>query len=249
MVLLDRFRIQFISGNLRAESTILFPIVWGHIDTFEVDTLGVIHHQDPLVGSCIWFLSGYNIDRPCRCLADQVRIQDAGQKRERIWELLCLEQAQKCHYSRFLVSRNVLLPPSLLFSCRRQIDESPSLVINQTQELFSHWWGSPSLSRVFLPVAASPSSWSWSILAWVRSAVDLRSLGPWGETRESSSLAGVGSKELECVGFSSRQRSWIWFRPSKFWVHKQLCFVGPRLCSQQDQFQERVLCWSFLQLM
>jgi len=71
--------------------------------------------------------------------------------------------------------------------------------------------GSISLSRVFVTVAASPSSWSWSILAEVRSAVGLLSLGPWGESREPSSLAGVGSKELEFVGSSSRQRPWIWF--------------------------------------
>ena len=112
MVLLDRFRIQLISGNLRAESTILFPIVWGHIGTFAVNTLGLIHHQNSLVGSYIWFLSGSHIDRQCRFPADEVRIQDAGQKKGRIWELLCLKQAQRCRYSRFLVSVNVLLQPS-----------------------------------------------------------------------------------------------------------------------------------------
>jgi hypothetical protein len=28
-------------------------------------------------------------------------------------------------------------------------------------------------------------------------------------------------------------------------LHKQLCFVGTKLCSQQDQFQERVLLLIF----
>jgi len=72
-------------------------------------------------------------------------------------------------------------------------------------------WGSPSLSRVFVTVAASPSSWSWSILAWVRSAVDRLSPGPWGEARESSSLAGIGYKELECVGLPLGKTKFIRF--------------------------------------
>jgi len=153
------------------------------------------------------------------------------------------------------------------FSSRWKIDESPSLVIHQTWELFSHWihqsfrfarfGNSLRLTLVVQGVcewAASPSSWSWSILAWVKSAVDLLSLGPWGAARESSSLAGVGSKELECVNSSSRQRSWIWFssverilhrRPSQLLLLKQLCFVGPKLWSQINS-NKNSFCWSFL---
>ena len=127
MVLSGRFWIQWISGNLEVESTILFPIVWGHRCTFEVDTLGgLIHHQNE---SFILFLSGSYIERQCRCPAEKVRIQDAGQKKGRIWELLCLQQAHRCHYP----------TTAYCFSSRRQIDESPSLVFNQTWELFSHW--------------------------------------------------------------------------------------------------------------
>jgi len=46
-------------------------------------------------------------------------------------------------------------------------------------------WGSPSLSRVFGTMAASPSSWSWSILAWMRSAVDLLLLWALEVSREN----------------------------------------------------------------
>jgi len=38
--------------------------------------------QIPLVWSCIWFLLCSHIDRQCRCLAENVRTQDAGQKKE-----------------------------------------------------------------------------------------------------------------------------------------------------------------------
>jgi hypothetical protein len=41
------------------------------------------------------------------------------------------------------------------------------------------------LSRVFGTMAASPSSWSWSILAWMRSAVDLLLLWALEVSREN----------------------------------------------------------------
>jgi len=93
-------------------------------------------------------------------------------------------------------------------------------------------WGSLFLSRVFVSVAARPSPWSWSILAWVRSAVDRFALGLWDESRDSSSLAGVRSKELDRVGSSSRQgrdsgfllyRKTCYQTPSQFLIHTQLC--------------------------
>jgi len=96
----------------------------------------------------------------------------------------------------------------------------------------------PHLSRVFMTVAGSRSSWSWSFLASVRFAVDLFSLGPWVELRESPSLACVGSKELQWYGSYSRQRLWIRFsskdrifqsKISTVMLHKQLWFVGLEL--------------------
>jgi len=42
----------------------------------------------------------------------------------------------------------------------------------------------------------------WSILALKRSSVDFLSLGSWGELRESSSVPGVWSKELEWDSYS-----------------------------------------------
>jgi len=124
MVLLGRFPIQCLSGNLGFDSTVLFPIIWGHRCTFEVDTLGLIHPQNPLVRSCIWFLSGSHIHRMCRCPAEKVTIQDAGQKYGRIRESLCFQQAQRCHYSRFLVFGNVLVPPSDFWGGRPLPDRS-----------------------------------------------------------------------------------------------------------------------------
>jgi len=128
MVLLDRFRLQWISGNLKVESTILFPIVWGPRCTCEVNKLGLIHHQ------------------------------------------------------------------------KQKKDES------ENHFAFNRRKGVIILDSWFLECTCA-NKWLLKLKHSCMSEI----LDPWGESQESSSLAGVESKEFECVGSSSRQRPWIWF--------------------------------------
>jgi hypothetical protein len=66
-----------------------------------------------------------------------------------------------------------------------------------------------------------------------------------GESWQYTSLSGVGFKEHDWHGFSSRHRSWTWF-PSVDWnlpsmTNTVLAAWAACLCSQQGQVQERVL--------
>jgi hypothetical protein len=111
----------------------------------------------------------------------------AQRSRERT---LCLQQAPKCHFSHFVtMDSSVFIILSFLYPIAFFQEE------NRRESKFGYWsnlrvfltlnpdfhasanpWGSLSLSRMFQTAADSSFSWSWNILAWVRSAVDILSL-------------------------------------------------------------------------